>query len=428
MAGSLTVPSGVTLTLSPGTTLEFPSGATLVLNGKLVANGTAGQKVTFTRRSGSATWAGISLTGSGANASSLQHCIISYAKQPVVATNVGSMTISNVIVSYSSFYDNNSSDAAALRFYNSVPTITSLTVNGQSDSWNGVRFAQGSTGSITSSTIQNLGAGNGIVVQGGSSPVVYANTIQNNKYHGIVVTGNGSGNATVVSNSILNNGVVNGVKTYTGINFNNSAGKFGGNTIQGSNYGIYFDTYSSPTTWWTGSWSGFTGMNTISGNLSGIVAYNYSNPIVGRVTSLHGELIYQGTCNNILNNTTYNAYANQNCYVEAFGNWWGVAPPEASKIVWFNNSLISYSYWGTPSQQCPGGGGGATMNPITASGLSVEGSELGSADPISARLLGDYTSAREAYKAVLDDEARSSAEKARALVGLYEILRESKDP
>jgi hypothetical protein len=49
-----------------------------------------------------------------------------------------------------------------MAFYNSSPTISSVTINGQSNSWNGVRFAQGSTGSITNSTIQNCGAGNGI--------------------------------------------------------------------------------------------------------------------------------------------------------------------------------------------------------------------------------------------------------------------------
>ncbi len=54
------------------------------------------------------------------------------------------------------------SDNAAMAFYNSSPTISNVTINGQSNSWNGVRFAQGSTGLIQYSTIQNCGAGNGI--------------------------------------------------------------------------------------------------------------------------------------------------------------------------------------------------------------------------------------------------------------------------
>ncbi|MEX2117628.1 MAG: zinc metalloprotease, partial [Bacteroidota bacterium] len=138
IAGSLTVSSGVTLTLSPGTTLEFPTGATLTGSGKITADGTSGQKVIFTRRSGSNDWQGISLSGSGANGSLLRHCTISYAKQPVVVNWVSSLTINLSTINNSSFYDENFDDAAALRFYHSSPTIEFVTIKGQSNSWNGV--------------------------------------------------------------------------------------------------------------------------------------------------------------------------------------------------------------------------------------------------------------------------------------------------
>ena len=159
------------------------------------------------------------------------------------------------------------------------------------------------------------------------------------------------------------------------------------------------------------------------------MAYSYSNPVFGRVSSFHGEPVYEGTCNNILNNTTSNAYADQNCNVQASGNWWGQAPPDPAKILSYNGSNIAYGYWGTPSQPCPGGGGWVSKNPI---GESPEPVATGSAtvntnDPLSARLQGDFTASREAYESILEDETTSRSEKTRALVGLYEVLRDSKD-
>jgi hypothetical protein len=83
---------------------------------------------------------------------------------PVKATNTSNLTISNVSIGNSSF--SNGSDDAAMAFYNSSPTISNITINGQSNSRNGARFAQGSNGLIQYSTIQNLGAGNGIELEG----------------------------------------------------------------------------------------------------------------------------------------------------------------------------------------------------------------------------------------------------------------------
>ncbi|MER3524396.1 MAG: hypothetical protein C4326_10085 [Ignavibacteria bacterium] len=114
--------------------------------------GTPTGRITFTSTSGS--WQGITLTG--ANNSSLQYCDLNYPISPIVATNTSNLTINNVSIGNSSFQ--NYPHDAAMAFYNSSPTISSVVINGQSNSWNGVRFAQGSTGSITNSTIQNSGA------------------------------------------------------------------------------------------------------------------------------------------------------------------------------------------------------------------------------------------------------------------------------
>ncbi len=417
MAGTLTVSSGATLTISSGATLRFPSGAGLVINGALSANG-----ATFT--ASSSTWNGLTLNGS--NGSSLQYCTINYASMPIKATNTSNVTISNVTIGNSNFY--NGSDDAAMAFYNSSPTISYTTINGQGGSWNGVRFASSSTGSITNCTIQNCGAGNGIVIQGNSSPLVQSNVIRNNYYHGIITVSNGSGNPTIVSNSVTDNGVVNGVKTYVGIDFYSSAGKVGSNVVQGSNYGVYCDSYASPTTYWTGSYSGSVGNNTISSNLNGLVVYNNSNPSFGFVNYFHGELVFYGNCNNILNNQSTNAYADVNCYVWAEGNWWGSDPPTG--IAYYNGSYISSYPWGTPAEPCPTGGGGGAIAagmgnpPETISGVSVNVFSLREA--FLARISGNYREAKTNYKNILESQA-TETDRQRALVGLLDLFRESKD-
>ena len=57
--GNLGVNKGVTLTIEPGTRLEFAEGTSLVAFGKLVAKGTPERMITFTRHAGEGFWNGI---------------------------------------------------------------------------------------------------------------------------------------------------------------------------------------------------------------------------------------------------------------------------------------------------------------------------------------------------------------------------------
>jgi len=57
--GNLGVNKGATLTIEPGTRLEFAEGTSLVAFGKLVAKGTPGHMITFTRHAGEGNWNGI---------------------------------------------------------------------------------------------------------------------------------------------------------------------------------------------------------------------------------------------------------------------------------------------------------------------------------------------------------------------------------
>src|SRR5436189_2997273 len=60
VSGNLTVPAGVTLTIEAGTTIYFAQGASITVNGRLLAEGTLGKRIRFTRQPGTAnTWGGI---------------------------------------------------------------------------------------------------------------------------------------------------------------------------------------------------------------------------------------------------------------------------------------------------------------------------------------------------------------------------------
>ncbi len=59
VTSTVTVPAGTTLTIEPGTTLFFDPGTSIIVNGRLVAEGTPYQRITFTKVPGSTSWAGL---------------------------------------------------------------------------------------------------------------------------------------------------------------------------------------------------------------------------------------------------------------------------------------------------------------------------------------------------------------------------------
>lgn len=76
VTSDVTVPEGVTLVIQPGTTVYFASGARLIVNGRLLAEGTDTQRIRFTRMPGaSTTWGGLRINGSATS----PECRITYA-------------------------------------------------------------------------------------------------------------------------------------------------------------------------------------------------------------------------------------------------------------------------------------------------------------------------------------------------------------
>ncbi len=56
VSGAVTVPAGRVLTILPGTTVLMTGGASIVVSGQLVAEGTQDQPILFTRSAAAVTW------------------------------------------------------------------------------------------------------------------------------------------------------------------------------------------------------------------------------------------------------------------------------------------------------------------------------------------------------------------------------------
>ena len=91
LTGTVTVPSGKVLKVSPTSRIKFPSNASLLVNGKLIANG-----CTFTSQSGSnaGSWGSITFSGSSTSSSIINDCQVKYGSE-IQCLNNADVTISN---------------------------------------------------------------------------------------------------------------------------------------------------------------------------------------------------------------------------------------------------------------------------------------------------------------------------------------------
>ncbi|NIA30649.1 MAG: S8 family serine peptidase [Actinobacteria bacterium] len=107
----ITINSGVTLTILSGTTVNFDAGKKLTVNGKLVANGTSANQITFKATSG--TWNGIKFINAD-NAGSLKYCKIQNTTRAIHIDNSDVTIESNEIDNCSDY---------GIYIYNAEPTI-----------------------------------------------------------------------------------------------------------------------------------------------------------------------------------------------------------------------------------------------------------------------------------------------------------------
>ena len=73
------VPSGVTLTILPGTTVLFPDGSRMVIHGRLLAEGTPAEPIRFTREADTGRWKGLQFEQTMED-NRIHHALLEYAR------------------------------------------------------------------------------------------------------------------------------------------------------------------------------------------------------------------------------------------------------------------------------------------------------------------------------------------------------------
>ncbi|HSH15448.1 MAG TPA: hypothetical protein VLD18_05400, partial [Verrucomicrobiae bacterium] len=86
VSDSITVASGVTLTIEPGVTVLFDQGRGMTINGRLLAEGTAESPIIFTRNAGATTWSQLNFTANNTT-SRIAHAFISFFAASAIEAN-----------------------------------------------------------------------------------------------------------------------------------------------------------------------------------------------------------------------------------------------------------------------------------------------------------------------------------------------------
>ena len=97
--GALTVPAGITLTIQPGASVFFENNCSLVVQGRMVANGTALLPILFTRKPGTTGWYGIQFQNSMSD-NQLSYALVDYAR---TANGAVGLQGSNLLIDHVTF-------------------------------------------------------------------------------------------------------------------------------------------------------------------------------------------------------------------------------------------------------------------------------------------------------------------------------------
>lgn len=339
------VESGATLTIDPGVVVRFDGNYSLQIDGKLIAQGTSGNPITFTSNAGTPApgdWGYILFTDTSVDASYsaggdyadgciIQHAVIEYAGGASVTDNAAlRINGASPFIDYTTI--RHSADSGIRVYYTGAQKLTHNTVTDNAKRGIIVSNTDDSI-DISHSTISNNSEG-GLFLDDVTEATISHNTITDNSANdgaGIYVS---STTATMDHNIITSNsadneggGIYGRYATVT-INYNiiahNSANNGGGVYVS--------DVYTGTTV----SYNSILD-NQASGNGAGIYAtsadaaditnntilYNAAGAAQGGVyISSHPDFNY----NNIYDNTDYDLY-NGNITptvdLNAQDNWWG---------------------------------------------------------------------------------------------------------
>ena len=203
VTADLTIANSVILTINPGVYVQFQGHYKLDVKGRIIALGTASNKITFTALSPTVGWSGIRFENTPIlnDTSKFEYCVISYGKAnsglsndksggAVFLYNFSKVVIENCILSnnYAAYYGG----AIACRYNASPRIINNLMVNNTASSVGGAMMIYSSSNPIlinntiaynTSSTGGGIyfGNSNGLV----KNCIIYGNTASSQGYNQI---------------------------------------------------------------------------------------------------------------------------------------------------------------------------------------------------------------------------------------------------
>lgn len=192
ITSNIIINNGITLTINAGTYVQFQGHYKLDVKGRLLAEGTASNKIVFTALNASIGWTGIKFnqTPLTNDTSKIEYCIISYGK-----ANTGD------------YYDK---IGGAIFCYNFSKLIirNNIISNNYSSSYGGaIACWYGSSPKIINNIISNNTAsslGGGIFIYTNSSPDIINNTIVNN-------SGGSQGGGVIAYNSSCHPKIINSI-------------------------------------------------------------------------------------------------------------------------------------------------------------------------------------------------------------------------
>jgi parallel beta-helix repeat protein len=245
ISGDVIVPEGIVLTISPEATVKFDAGLglELLINGTLIAEGTAGSNITFTSNAGSPdqwdwTWIRFSDTGGG----SIRYCQIKYANTGVRINN-SSPTIRDNVFSYNNYGINSTNSSSVIENNIFDDNDYGICVNASSSSiknnlflnnfYDGINIHNSSSALGIYNNIIYESITHGIEIEYTSTPLVVNNTLYNNSKSGIYIKNN---SAPDVKNNIITNSFNFGILTY-----NSSSPAIQYNDLFGNIDGNYYD-------------------------------------------------------------------------------------------------------------------------------------------------------------------------------------------